>query len=347
MFYMKRFFICLLVVFLESILCNHLSACSSAKEYDKPILMTTKEIFYADRAFAFMPKYKYLHAICRSSGRYIHVLYCSDKGFFYKFFLQQYTTSRTYYLCWTLFEHVFKKLTGVVWIYKTWGDFEFYYGSVIGLGWYPQCLKFNKFSVGFFEMFINLTSVLMRVCHFFCHRYFHLVHKEIFNKNVASENEENKNEESYITRYSDTIKETEYTCVFDGTFLKDFINKIDICNTLSFSFINIKTSVGIKIKFLQSEQIRKYMKLHVCKVISNIYILAEDKKKGYISINGDDCITQHVQCYIFKYPSKDVLIYGYGYDSPFFFAERDKPFCRGLELFIPSIEIDISALSKK
>ena len=141
MFYIKRVFILVLVF-----CCHNILACCRVKEINKP----------TDNAIAlFVSNYTGRNSIFD----YTHDIYFRNKGLLYKFFLQQHTTSREYYLCWTIFEHVLKNLTGVVWIYKKEQDLEFYYGSVIGIGLYPREFNFNKyFRMGFFDMSINLIA---------------------------------------------------------------------------------------------------------------------------------------------------------------------------------------------
>ena len=206
--YLSRIFYHLLVVvFLECILCNPLSACCSAKKNESTEKITSRAD--QDRGAFFYTSFY----VCRTGLPYIHDLYCKNKCFFYKFFLQQYTTSRTYYLCWTLFEHVLKKLTGVVWIYKTWKDLEFYYGSVIGMGWYPQCLKFNKFSVGFFDMFVNLISSFMCLCHFFCHQYFRGCSRDFEYSPISSDVFNKEYEEKKLSEYKEMFDNMNFFCI--------------------------------------------------------------------------------------------------------------------------------------
>ena len=85
-------------------------------------------------------------------------------------------------------------------------------------------------------------------------------------------------------------------------------------------------------------QILKFMKFRFCAVFSNIAILAN---------NALDYAENNVDMLTVIYPDTDVLIYCYNYESHFFFGERDHFFWLLLEIFIPSIEIDISALSKR
>lgn len=325
--YLNRIFYHLLVVvFLECILCNPLSACCSAKKTKVQKKITSQAD--QDRGAFFYTSFY----VCSTGLPYIHDLYCKNKGFFYKFFLQQYTTSRTYYLCWTLFEHVLKKLTGVVWIYKTWKDLEFYYGSVIGMGWYPQCLKFNKFSVGFFDMFVNLTSSFMCLCHFFCHQYFKecskdfgysLISSDVFNKEYEvkklSEYKEMFDNMNYFLYLKKDISSIYKPCCLymqeKGTLcLVEFIFLL----FFDFSLINIKTYYGLKIKILTLQQVLKFLKRRACRFISNMSKISKS--------NISDGL-------------KKVFIYRYSYHSHFFFGERDSIFLLLLELFIPSIEI--------
>ena len=270
--------------------------------------------------------------VCKTGLPYIHDLYCKNKGFFYKFFLQQYTTSRTYYLCWTLFEHVLKKLTGVVWIYKTWKDLEFYYGSVIGMGWYPQCLKFNKFSVGFFDMFVNLISSFMCLCHFFCHQYFRECSKDFEYSLISSDVFNKEYEGKKLSEYKKMFDNMNFFCIFKKDLSRIYQpcylymqEKGTLCLVefilllfFDFSLINIKTCYGLKIKILTLQQVLKFLKRRTCRFISNMSKISK---------------------FNISYGVKKVFIYRYSYHSHFFFGERDSIFLLLLELFIPSIEI--------
>ena len=244
MFYIKRVFILVLVF-----CCHNILACCRVKEINKP----------TDNAIAlFVSNYTGRNSIFD----YTHDIYFRNKGLLYKFFLQQHTTSREYYLCWTIFEHVLKNLTGVVWIYKKEQDLEFYYGSVIGIGLYPREFNFNKyFRMGFFDMSINLIALFMHVCHLFCNLYFKGIGKSLFDKFKYSIFQGNKcNWDFFVSRCEEAIKkkhpiDTKKTL---GDYIGDYIEgviKISATSLLcAFSFINIKTAFGIKIKFVRSIQ---------------------------------------------------------------------------------------------
>lgn len=324
MFFIKRVFI-LIVVFFECNCCHNILACCRVKEFNKP----TEEdkgknpiALFASNYTGRSSKFFYTHDIC-----------FRNKGLFYKFFLQQHTTSREYYLCWTIFEHVLKNLTGVVWIYKKEQDFEFYYGSVVGIGWYPREFNFNKyFRVGFFDMSINLISLFMHVCHFFCNLHFTDLAELVFDKFVYS-----IRQESGKYNWNIFVEECEKAIGMEppiGTkkTLDDYIKGVKIISATSllcaFSFINIKTAFGIKIKFVRSVQILKFIKLVSCTFCSNISILANGIQKD---LQG--------KVLLIDYPPEDIFVYSYSYESHFFFGERDSIFLLLLELFIPSIEI--------
>ena len=177
--YLSRIFYHLLVVvFLECILCNPLSACCSAKKNESTEKITSRAD--QDRGAFFYTSFY----VCRTGLPYIHDLYCKNKCFFYKFFLQQYTTSRTYYLCWTLFEHVLKKLTGVVWIYKTWKDLEFYY-----------------------------ISSFMCLCHFFCHQYFRGCSRDFEYSPISSDVFNKEYEEKKLSEYKEMFDNMNFFCI--------------------------------------------------------------------------------------------------------------------------------------
>ncbi len=347
--YLNRIFcLTLVVASLEFILCNHILACCSPKKYIKRDIMGSEELYGDKKKEKGIGNQRSFESNCYNVSHrtqhtlYVHDLYCREKGFFYKFFLQEHTTSRTYYLCWTIFEHVLKNLTGVVWIYKNVGNWEFYYGSVIGLGWYPQCLKFNKLSVGFFDVSINLTSVFMKVCHFLCRKYFHMVNVYFLHISgpsyIGNLSSCERTDNILLGLYKKAIKETKYILVFDidaTSFQLDLswgLFRQMLFFLCGVSFINIKTKFGIKIKMLQLLQIAKLIKFKFCLAFSNISILVDSiKKKGYDS--------KRKVIYKITYHSPDVFIYSYMYDSHFFFGERDNIFWLLLELFIPSIEI--------
>ena len=332
MFYIKGVFILVIVLF-ECNYCHNILACCRVKGFDKP----------SEEAEKNNPIIAIFASNYNTSGSvpgYIHDIYFRNKGLFYKFFLQQHTTSREYYLCWTIFEHVLKNLTGVVWIYKKEQYFEFYYGSVVGIGWYPRAFNFNKsFRVGFFDMSINLIALFMHVCHFFCNLYFKDLGKSLWHEIKKSVLQGNKCKwDIFVQECEGKIK----TMLPIGTkkTLGYYIERVKtksalLCKVLfrnilygAFSFINIKTAFGIKIKFVRSIQIVKFIKVVTCAYCSNISILA--------------CrIHQYEQPdkVLIDYPSKNIFIYSYGFESHFFFGERDSIFLLLLELFIPSLEI--------
>lgn len=333
MSYRKRILcLTLVVASLEFILCNHILACCSAKKFNKPKeeareTNPTKIAIFASSYYVEDSVYGYTHDI-----------YFRNKGLFYKFFLQQHTTSRAYYLCWTIFEHALKNLTGVVWIYKTWKNFEFYYGSVVGIGWYPREFDFNKyFRVGFFDMSINLITLFMHFCHLFCNLYFKGLGKTLYNEFKSSLFQEGgkynwklffalKCEKTIGTMLTiDTKKiDTKKTL---GYYIDRVISFSELSLWCAFSFINIKTAFGIKIKFVRLIQIVKFIKFVRCAICSNISLLAyriPQSSQNKVSID---------------YPSENIFIYSYNYESHFFFGERDSIFWMLLELFIPSIEI--------
>ena len=240
-------------------------------------------------------------------------------------------------MCWTIFEHVLKNLTGVVWIYKKWKNFEFYYGSVVGIGWYPLAFDFNKYlRVRFFDMSINLITLFMHVCHFFCNLYFKGLREKFYGKFKNSLFDGKKYDwEAFVLMCENTIRtmlpidtkkiDTKKTL---GDYIKG-VKEISATSLLcGFSFINIKTAFGIKIKFMRSIQILKFIKRVTCVYCSNISILAyhisQYQQEDKVSID---------------YPSENIFIYSYRYESHFFFGERDSIFWMLLELFIPSIEI--------
>lgn len=325
MFYIKRVFI-LVVVFFECNYCHNILACCCVKEINKPTeeawkTNPTKIAIFASSYYVKGSIYGYTHDIC-----------FRNKGLFYKFFLQQHTTSRAYYLCWAIFEHVLKNLTGVVWIYKKEQNYEFYYGSVVGIGWYPRVFDFNKyFRVGFFDMSINLIIMFMHVCHLFCKLYFKGLGKTLHIKSGNSLFDAAKyNWDLFVYKCEEAIKKKTFYWnkkKLDITYqeVEDFLS---LFLYGAFSFINIKTAFGIKIKFMRSIQIVKFIKFVRCKMCSNISLLAHR-------------IQQHPQVdkALIDYPSENIFIYSYNYESHFFFGERDSIFLLLLELFIPSIEI--------
>ena len=333
MFYIKRVFI-LVLVFFECNYCHKILACCRVKEFNKP----TEEDKGKNPIALFVSNYT-----ARSSKFfYIHDICFRNKGLFYKFFLQQHTTSREYYLCWTIFEHAIKNLTGVVWIYKKEQDFEFYYGSVVGIGWYPREFNFNKyFRVGFFDMSINLIALFMHVCHFFCNLYFDKQAELLFNNFIRCSIRQESGKYNWKIFVPECEKAIKMEPPFDTKKILGYYIEIVktksalLCKVLfrnisygAFSFINIKTAFGIKIKFVRSVQILKFIKFVSCSFCSNISILANGIQKD---LQG--------KVLLIDYPPEDIFIYSYSFESHFFFGERDSIFLLLLELFIPSIEI--------
>lgn len=130
---------------------------------------------------AFPNNEKYEKAIMNKGGEYFFdYLKEGNCDNIFDLIVNGYTRSSLHYYTWATIDTILRQFIGVVWVYKTWKDFEFYCGSVIGIGWYPRSLKFNKrFRVGFFDLFVNLTSLATTLCNLFLTRWF-LKEKKIF-----------------------------------------------------------------------------------------------------------------------------------------------------------------------
>lgn len=242
------------------------------------------------------------------------------------------TRNSLHYYTWATIDTILRQFIGVVWVYKTWKDFEFYYGSVLGIGWYPRSFNFNKrFTVGFFDLFVNLTSVATTLCNLFLTRLILREKKRFFDKEYSSKipqglmNEENDKKRKIL----DDI----YYSFLEYTPACNYIRKLDevgglifalLMSTINFSFINLQMFSGfIRVKFLTFYRIAMCFKHNLCCIfanfIGNFYAYTHGVAGLPFFFRGDKSI----------------------------FAGKFSIFLFLLQLFTPNIEINISTLSKR
>ena len=244
------------------------------------------------------------------------------------------TRSSLHYYTWATIDIILRQFIGVVWIYKTWKDLEFYYGSVIGIGWYPQCLKFNKyFRIGFFDVFVNLTSVAATLCNLFLTRRILKEKKRFFDKEYSQIIPRKLN--SKVHNGTENVKADIYYSFLAYTPACNYIRKLNwfavkrlvfalVMSTINFSFINFQMFSGfIRVKFLTFHRIAMCFKHELCSIFANIFFDEGEKIYAYthavaglpIFFNGDQSI----------------------------FAGKFSMFLLILQLLIPNIELKISS----
>lgn len=245
------------------------------------------------------------------------------------------TRSSLHYYTWATIDTLLRQFIGLVWVYKTWKNFEFYYGSVIGIGWYPRSLNFNKrFRVGFFDLFVNLTSLATTLCNLFLTRLI-LKRKEkffkdsclpIISREIMKLEEYKKKKIIYDIYYLflDCTPACNYTRELNEFEVSRLIFAI-LMSTINLSLINLQMFSGfIRVKFLTFHRIAMCFKHDLCCIFANVFF------------------------------EKEEVIYAYTHavaGLPFFFrgnksifAGKISIFLLILQLLIPNIEINISAL---
>lgn len=245
------------------------------------------------------------------------------------------TISSLHYYTWATIDTILRQFIGVVWVYKTWKDFEFYYGSVIGIGWYPRSLNFNKrFRVGFFDLFVNITSLATTLCNLFLTRSILKRKKEFFKDSCIPEIQKR-----LMIREKDIerkIIRDIYYFFLEYTPACNYIRKLNwfdvsrlifalLMSTINLSLINLQMFSGfIRVKFLTFLRIAMCFKHKLCCIFANVFF------------------------------EKEEIIYAYTHavaGLPFFFRGNESIFAGKISIFllilqllIPNIEINISAL---
>ena len=245
-----------------------------------------------------------------------------------------YTRSSLHYYTWATIDTILRQFICVVLVYKKWKDFEFYYGSVIGIGWYPRSLKFNKrFRVGFFDLFVNLTSLATTLCNLFLTRWFLREKKIFFEKHCIREIREG------LTGVEDKklkIKDDIYYFFLEHTPACNYIRKLNwfdvsrlifalLMSTINLSLINLQMFSGfIRVKFLTFHRIAMCFKHDLCCIFANIFF------------NGGENI------YAYTHAVAGLPFFFRGNES--IFPGKISIFLLILQLLIPNVEINISAL---
>ena len=243
------------------------------------------------------------------------------------------TRSSLHYYTWATIDTILRQFIGVVWVYKTWKDFEFYYGSVIGIGWYPRSLNFNKrFRIGFFDLFVNLTSLATTLCNFFLTCRILRKKEEFFEKKCLSEIQG-----ALVgnPKVKSVIKDI-YYFFLEHTPACNYIRKINLfevwrlifallMTTINFSFINLQMFSGfIRVKFLTFLRIAMCFKHGLCWIFANI------------------CFGKEGSIYAYTHAVAGLPFFFRGNES--IFEGKNSVFLLILQLLIPNIEINISAL---
>ena len=206
------------------------------------------------------------------------------------------TRSSLHYYTWATIDTILRQFIGVVWVYKTWKDFEFYYGSVIGIGWYPRCLTFNKLRVGFFDLFVNITSLATTLCNLFLTRWFLREKKNFFGNHCIRKIREgltNLEEDKKLEIIHDI-----YYFFLEHTPACNYIRKINwfevgrlifalFMSTINFSLINLQMFSGfIRVKFLTFLRIAMCFKHKLCCIFANVFFEKEEIIYAYTHACG-------------------------------------------------------------
>ena len=248
--------------------------------------------------------------------------------------IKGYTTSSLHYYTWATIDTILRQFIGVVWRYKTWKNFEFYYGSVIGMGWYPRSLKFNKrFRVGFFDLFVNLTSLATTLCNLFLTRWFLREKKNFFERHCIP-----KIRLGLMIKKNDMERKVIndiYYFFLEHTPACNYIRKLNrfevgrlifalLMSTINFSFINLQMFSGfIRVKFLTFLRIAMCFKHHLCLIFANNAF-------------------ENGKIYAYTHAVAGLPFFFRGYES--IFTGEISIFLLILQLFTPNIEINIGAL---
>ena len=246
-----------------------------------------------------------------------------------------YTRSSLHYYTWATIDTILRQFIGVVWVYKTWKDFEFYYGSVIGIGWYPRSLNFNKrFRVGFFDLFVNLTSLVTTLCNLFLTRLILREKKSFFDTEYSRIIKIKLNSKVY--NVTENVKDDIYYFFLEHTPACNYIRKLNwfgvgrlifalFMSTINLSLINLQMFSGfIRVKFLTFLRIAMCFKHDLCCIFANIFFIGGGKKYAY---------THAVAGLPFFFRGNESIFEG-----------KISIFLLILQLLIPNIEINISAL---
>lgn len=305
----KIYFVVFLIFPYFNVSCSSLEAFPNNEEYEKDIMNKPGEYFF-----------DYL-----KEGNCDNIFDLIVKG---------YTRSSLHYYTWATIDTILRQFIGVVWVYKTWKDFEFYYGSVIGIGWYPRSLKFNKrFRVGFFDLFVNLTSLATTLCNLFLTRWFLREKKNFFEKHCIREIREGLTDVKEDKKLE--IIDDIYYFFLEYTPACNYIRKLNwfdvsrlifalLMSTINLSFINLQMFSGfIRVKFLTFHRIAMCFKHDLCCIFANII------SDGVENI------------YAYTHAVAGLPFFFRGYES--IFAGKISIFLLILQLLIPNIEIKISS----
>ena len=244
------------------------------------------------------------------------------------------TRSSLHYYTWATIDTILRQFIGVV-LVKTWKDFEFYYGSVIGVGWYPRSLKFNKrFRVGFFDLFVNLTSLATTLCNLFLTQRILKRKRRFFEQACIPEIQKGLMiKENDIER---KIIRDIYYFFLEHTPACNYIRKLNwfevgrlifalLMSTINFSFINLQMFSGsIRVKFLTFLRIAMCFKHDLCWIFANI------------------CFGKGGSIYAYTHAVAGLPFFFRGNES--IFEGKISIFLLILQLLIPNIEINIGAL---
>lgn len=206
---------------------------------------------------------------------------------------------------------------------------------MVGIGWYQRSLKFNKrFRVGFFDLFINLTSLATTLCNLFLTRWFLREKKNFFEKHCIREIREGLMiKENDIER---KIIRDIYYFFLEHTPACNYIRKLNwfevgrlifalLMSTINFSFINLQMFSGsIRVKFLTFLRIAMCFKHDLCWIFANI------------------CFGKGGSIYAYTHAVAGLPFFFRGNES--IFEGKISIFLLILQLLIPNIEINIGAL---
>ena len=271
--------------------------------------------------------------INKARGYFVDYLEKENCDNIFDIIINGYTRSSLHYYTWATIDTILRQFIGVVWVYKTWKDFEFYYGSVIGMGWYPQCLRFNKLRVGFFDLFVNLTSLATTLCNLFLTRWFLREKKNFFERHCIREIRQGlwNLEKDEKRKIEDDI----YYFFLDHTPACNYIKKLNwfevsrlilalLMSTINISLINLQMFSGfIRVKFLTFLRIAMCFKHHLCCIFANI------------------CFGKEGSIYAYTHAVAGLPFFFRGNES--IFAGKFSMFLLILQLLIPNIEIKISS----
>ena len=285
--------------------------------------------------------------VLKNNEEYVKEIINKARGYFFDYLEKEncnnifdlisngHTRSSLHYYTWATIDTILRQFIGAVWVYKTWKDFEFYYGSVIGIGWYPRSLNFNKrFRVGFFDMFVNLTSLATTLCNLFLTQRILKRKRRFFEQACIPEIQKGLMiEENYKKK---KIIHDIYYFFLEHTPACNYIRKLNwfevgrlifalLMSTINFSFINFQMFSGfIRVKFLTFLRIAMCFKHDLCWIFANI------------------CFGKEGSIYAYTHAVAGLPFFFRGNESVF--EGKISIFLLILQLFTPNIEINISAL---